>query len=74
MIDAWKNKGHKQVCKDIGIEAGERSAVLTINDSQKATIDAVVARQGYTTMANLKGLGIYKDQIYRCLNCNEAPS
>jgi hypothetical protein len=54
MIDAWKNKGHKQVCKDIGIEAGERSAVLTINDIQKATIDAVVARQGYTTMANLK--------------------
>jgi hypothetical protein len=54
MIDAWKNKGHKQVCKDIGIEAEERSQMLLLLDSLKADIDAGVARQGYINMANLK--------------------
>jgi hypothetical protein len=45
MKAAWK-KGHKQVCKDTGLEAGERNPLLILCDSQKVAIDEDVAMNG----------------------------
>jgi hypothetical protein len=45
MKAAWK-KGNKQLCTDMGLKVGERSQLSTASDSHKASIDAIVARQG----------------------------
>jgi hypothetical protein len=50
MKAAWK-KGHIQGCPDMGLEVGESSHLSTSSDSQKATLDEIVSRQGCALVA-----------------------
>jgi hypothetical protein len=50
MKAAWK-KGHKQGCTAMGVKVGESSHLSTTCDSQKATLDAIVSRQGCALVA-----------------------
>jgi hypothetical protein len=46
MKAAWK-KGHKEVCRDMGLEAGQRNPLLILFDSHKVAIDEGVAMNGF---------------------------
>jgi hypothetical protein len=46
MKNVWK-KGHKQVCKDMGIEAGVRSEVVATPDELKPAIEEAIAQRGF---------------------------